>query len=309
MGAATTFVALLAAASAVAAQAPYFDGRFYKKTWNNNAKWDNQSLYGTWARGAIPIAYNFSHYTELSPAYKNPWDKIDQQGVSITVDNSSYWLPFHPFFRRTEFIPLAPSVEAQNTSTDTWYYHASIKQDPKHTLEQKFEHQFFFHERDFDYRQNFGVRWGGDAKDKIQFYTEDPTIPKEIDDNQRRVRWEIKWDLKTWYNFVFGVNMKNKQITMYYSTNGNALKLAAYATVPNLKGGQFHLGQLRFVNETLGQAKPEKLWFSGVKVEKNRLSSTFGFTGPAYPKPTTTTTTKKTTTTKGYQKPVFVKVA
>ncbi|KAJ3032585.1 hypothetical protein HDV00_007341 [Rhizophlyctis rosea] len=302
-------VAALAAASAVAAQTPYFDGRFYKKTWPNAQVFDNQTYYGTWVHGVIPTAWNMSHYLALSPSYKNPWDKIEQQGVSVTVSNESYWLAFQPFFRRTELVPLSPDVNTQNVSTDTWYYYASVKQDEKYQLDKKWEHQLLFHERDYDYTQNFGFRYGGDtAGDKLQFYVENAT------NGNRDVKWESNWNPKTWYNFVIGANFKNKQITMYTSTDGHPLRKAATGVAGNLKGGQFHIGQLKFVNETTGTNTVEKLWYSGVKVEKNRLSSTFGWGAdlPPYKPPTTTTKTTTTltkTTTKGYTKPTFVKVA
>ncbi|KAJ3028636.1 hypothetical protein HDV00_010112 [Rhizophlyctis rosea] len=294
MGVRAFAVIALAALSSVQATL-VLDGRLYKSSFPDSSVFNSNTVYQTYIHGNQK---SMSDYITLSTNYKNPADSKEEQGMAVQVDQTSSWLDSQTTFRRTEVIPAQPDLASQSSGS-VWFYHVSFHADSQYPWSTTKEHQFFFHERDSDYTQNFGMRYGSDAGSNIQFYTEDNS-------GNRVTQYTFAWNPSTWYNLVFKIDFGSKVVTLYQSTGSDPVKQVASATVPRLGAGWWHMGQLRFVDAN-PSAFTERIWLSSVQVTKDTMDSWLSGSATTTTRATTTTTTTTTrppTTTTTTTRPI-----
>ena len=198
-----------------------WDGRLYKSAYPSVAAFDTPSAILPTNGVANPTTYAYQNYIsksngtistslELSTKYRNRKDRVSEQGVGVTVDNSSVWwlLPQNVgIYRRVELVPNHPDVKTLNASTVPYYYHVSMMMDADHPLEPAADHDILFHERDADWLCNFGLSFGGKHGNKLVFFTDDENSTKG---DSRTVRWSSDLKAGVWYNFVFTFDLPNK---------------------------------------------------------------------------------------------------
>lgn len=81
---------------------------------------------------------NVTEYVNLSPSYKNPADTSSNQGVRITIDNSSVWN--NDGLLRTELIPQTTAA----INKGNVFYHFSMKHTGVNPPSEYEEHQVCF---------------------------------------------------------------------------------------------------------------------------------------------------------------------
>ncbi|KAF3929671.1 hypothetical protein AA313_de0202504 [Arthrobotrys entomopaga] len=262
-----------------------WDGRFNDLSSSsdlNNWSWSNQvGPYQYYIHGSGSV----TEYVNLSPSYKNPADSTSNQGVKITIDNTSYWNGQQ--MRRTELIPQTSAA----INSGHVYYHFSVMRSSTNAPRADLEHQVNFFESHFT-ELKYGLLSGASG-------TSDPTLKWCI---STQPQWSTTFDAGVWHNVAYDINFSANTVAFYHSTGSNPLALAAgpvsVSTTSN--GADWHLGVLRLpMNSDLNSADVEDWYFSGVYVETGSLNTVIG-SGST---PTTTTTTTTRTTTKSTTTP------
>jgi hypothetical protein len=133
----------LALAASVAHASVLWDGRanqYSSSAFLNDWSWSNQvGPYQYYIHGSGST----TDYVNLSEDYKNPADSSSNQGIQITIDDTSYWNGQN--MRRTELIPQTTAA----INKGQVYYHFSISHDGTNAPSPLFEHQVCFFESHF----------------------------------------------------------------------------------------------------------------------------------------------------------------
>lgn len=221
-----------------------------------------------------------------------PLSDTTEQVISITIDNSSVFVPGsggpQNGFRRTEFI-AQQNGSASNLDkvmeTGVTSFHFSIMADNQHPLNFTHEYQIVFIEPS-DGTHVFGAQLGS------PFTNPTGTLPAadadsfKILDHDLNILFKTPFTPDVWHNFAIQVDWDLLTLQVSYSTGGDALSAVTdIVSNPVAKGaqGDFHFGVLKLplvnpedsatnqndvVHHGLQEGTKEGLLYSGVFVER-----------------------------------------
>ncbi|KAG9043274.1 hypothetical protein FS837_009819 [Tulasnella sp. UAMH 9824] len=244
MKAAVAFVTSLFAAAR--AGIVVWSGDFdYYNTANdfNTWSWANPvGEYQYYIHGSGPV----TRYLDVSPSYNNPAIDGEQNGLKLSIDQTSTW---NSAFWRTELIPQTNN----NLGTGKKYYHFSVKRSSTNPPLFSYEHQVAFFESHF---------------------TE---LKVGISPNQTQLQWCVSGSPKyavpftpdVWYNFAYDIDFTGSTVGLWASTGSNPLQrvYAQTSATTYTNSADWHLGVLAFDQGTA----TEDWYFAGVYVEPNHL--------------------------------------
>jgi len=78
--------------------------------------------------------------------------------------------------------------------------------------------------------------------------------------------WSGPFTPGTWYNFGLQIDYTNNMASLYYSQNGDALKVVAGPTAVTTAVSDFHVGNLRVAANGGQTANTEFIYYSGVQI-------------------------------------------
>ncbi|GIZ48740.1 hypothetical protein CKM354_001179000 [Cercospora kikuchii] len=217
----------------------------------------------SWSKQVGPYQYyihgseNVSDYITLCPNAKNPADTSSEQGIIISIDETSSWNGQN--MMRTELIP---STKAPINKGKV-FYHFSITHSETNPPTKNEEHQLCFFESHFTelkYRENNGsgnlLRWLVDGQ----------------------TQWNATLEPGVWHNVAYGIDFDAKTVAFYHSTGEGALELIKSPVAANTfsDGADWHLGVLRLPGADGPSLARESWQFSGVYIEDGELTKTLG---------------------------------
>ncbi|KAI1823486.1 hypothetical protein F4861DRAFT_316132 [Xylaria intraflava] len=271
----------LASSQLAACGTVLWDGRFNDLTSAtdlNNWSWSNQvGPYQYYIHGSGEV----TDYVNLSPDYGNPADTSSSQGVKMTLDSTAYWNG--QTMRRTELIP---QTTAAINAGKVWY-HFSMKRTDTNPPATTREHQINFFESHFT---EMKVGWLSGSSG-----TSDPNI-KWMTDSQ--TQWETEFAADVWHNVAYEIDFSANTVAFWHSTGSDDLELTveAVSASTSSNGADWHLGVLELPRDGYTD-EIEDLYFSGVYIESESLTtSVIGPGGSPVGVPSNTTTTAASTT-------------
>jgi len=201
--------------------------------------------YQTYIFGNANPAAKMSDYVQLSPNFKNPADGVSNQGMQIQINPNSHWNGDQNL-ERTELIA---NMNDQTIETGVIIYKWSMMQDPNNPLLVANEHQLVFFEAHFA-----DIKFGGQGGNALTWWP------------NSQMAWSGPFTPGTWYNFGLQIDYTNNMASLYYSQNGDALKVVAGPTAVTTAVSDFHVGNLRVAANGGQTANTEFIYYSGVQI-------------------------------------------
>ncbi|KAF7314300.1 Carbohydrate-binding module family 1 protein [Mycena kentingensis (nom. inval.)] len=208
-------------------------------------------------------AQNTSRYLALGPAFKNPADTSEKNGLRMTIDPTATW---NSQFERAELIPQVKS--GVNLGQGNLYYHFSISHPSTNLPDPTLEHQICFFESHFT-----ELKYGLNGT-RLQWHG----VP----------RWDTAFTAGVWLNFAYDIDFSASTVGLWASTGSSPLvKVVQNIAASTFTNSQdWHLGILRLVNG--GGASD--FYFSGVYIENGPITTSVGTGGGTVTTPVSTTT-------------------
>jgi hypothetical protein len=249
----TAFLALAGAA----AGSVLWDGRLNNYTsaaFLDDWSWSNQVgpyqyyIHGSGSR---------DEYVAMSTDYKNPADTGSEQGLQITIDDTSSWNG--QTMMRTELIPQTTAA----INTGKVFYHFSMQHTGTNPPSQTQEHQVCFFESHFT-EMKYGLMSGasGTSSNLLHWYVGGDS------------QWNVTFEAGEWHNIAYGIDFDAQTVTFYHSTGAEDLAQIAgpISASTSSNGADWHLGVLRLASSSGGNSVTEDWHFSGVYIEDGDLT-------------------------------------
>ncbi|KAI5363602.1 hypothetical protein Slin14017_G055660 [Septoria linicola] len=248
-------LALVAGASA----STLWDGRlndYSDASFLSDWSWSNQvGPYQYYIHGSGAV----SDYVALSADYKNPEDTSSEQGIQITIDDTSSWNGQN--MMRTELIPSTTAA----INAGKVFYHFSMQHTETNAPSQTEEHQICFFESHFT-----ELKYGesGGSSNTLRWMANSET------------QWNATLEAGVWHNVAYGIDFDAQTVTFYHSTGADALEMTAgpISATTDSNGADWHLGVLRLPGSGSDGGSTEDWHFSGVYIEDGDLTTTIGGT-------------------------------
>ncbi|KAJ6559132.1 hypothetical protein DFH09DRAFT_1316892 [Mycena vulgaris] len=209
------------------------------------ATFDNWSwrAYQWYIHGTQPT----SHFLALGPAFKNPADTSETNGIRMTIDTTATW---NSQMERAELIPQTTA----NLGTGNLFYHFSVSHPSSNLPDSTLEHQICFFESHFT-ELKYGVGPNG---------THITWMVTGVS------HWDTPFTPGTWFNFAYDIDA----IGLWASTGSAPLVKVVQnvAASTSTNSADWHLGVLRIVNG----GTPEDWYFSGVYIENGPVTTSVG---------------------------------
>ncbi|KAI0775552.1 hypothetical protein BD413DRAFT_529338 [Trametes elegans] len=239
-----------------------------------------------------------SHYTSLLGDSKAPtplWSSSSpEQVVSVTIDNSSVFVPGGGApqfgFRRTDIIAAVDGEHSElitRMEEGATIFHFSIQKDEERPLNYDHEYQIVFIEPN-DGTHVFEVQLGSPFTNPTGSLPAPNAQSLKVLDHAHNVLFNTPFSSDTWHNFAVEVDWNALTLAVYYSQDGDALKLVKDTTSNPTVGsgpngqGDFHFTVLKLplvnpsdspsdqndvVHHGIQEGTTEGLLYSGVFVE------------------------------------------
>ncbi|KDQ49236.1 hypothetical protein JAAARDRAFT_63810 [Jaapia argillacea MUCL 33604] len=291
-----SFLFLLVALFVLAEATPIlYDGRAPFNLTNSDLN-TSTGPYLTVVKGS----QNATHYSTLlghlvppTPLW-NQWGVPTEQTISITIDNSSVFVPGGGApqygFRRTEFLAQGPAGHTAlipEIEVNTTVFHFSVQTDPAKPLNYTHEYQVVFIEPN-DGTHVFELQLGSPYTNPTGTLPAPNAHALKIRDHALNLLFSTTFIPFTWHNFAIQVDWTNRTLAVLYSQDDAPLK-AVTDVLPNLSAtagtagqGDFHFGVLKLplvnpadstadqgdvVHYGIQEGTTEGLLYSGVFVE------------------------------------------
>ncbi|KAI3620974.1 hypothetical protein WG66_008828 [Moniliophthora roreri] len=266
-----------------------YDGRVPLST--QNASLDaSADPFLTVVKGSEP-ATHYSGFLGEAVAPTPLWRNAPEQVISITIDNSSVFVPGGGApqlgFRRTELIAQKKGSDLkQIMETGVTQFHFSIKADTEHPLNLMHEHQIVFIEPS-DGTHVFGVQLGSPFTNPTGTLPAPDADSFKVLDHALNVLFKTRFTPDAWHNFAVQVDWEKLTLQIFYSTDADPLAavtgVVSNPTVARGVVGDFHFGVLKLplvnpadspadqgdvVHHGIQEGTKEGLLYSGVFVTR-----------------------------------------
>ncbi|KAL1310937.1 hypothetical protein AAFC00_001160 [Neodothiora populina] len=241
-----------------------WDGRFNSSTQPNLEAWSFSNAVGAY-QYYIHGSGEMNKYVNFDAGFKNPADTGSEDGVKITLDDTSYWNGQN--MRRTELIPETEAA----INKGKVYYHFSIKHAATNAPNTKTEHQLAFFESHFT-----------ELKSGLMSGSQEPSSNSLHWMVNSQSQWNISdWTADIWHNVAYGIDFDQNTVEFYHSTGADDLSLTAgpISATTSSDGADWHVGALRLPpsDSSIG-AGAEDFYYSGVYIESGDV--TLSVAGP-----------------------------
>ncbi|CAK4034294.1 Hypothetical predicted protein [Lecanosticta acicola] len=199
-------------------------------------------------------------YVTMSASYKNPADTGSNQGLRITIDNTSSWND--QTMMRTELIPQTKAA----INAGKVFYHFSMQHTGTNPPSQDEEHQVCFFESHFT-EMKYGT--SESSSNLLHWYANSES------------QWNVTFEAGVWHNIAYGIDFDAQTVTFYHSTASDDLVEIAgpISASTSSNGADWHLGVLRLPASGSRGAATEDWLFSGVYIESGDLTKSISGPG------------------------------